>query len=764
MPVQHSPVLTRKKSSALPPGHAENREERRASDSSHPQLERSQVSEGGCEAATGGSGDRKLDQGTGEQVGEADTSTEECSNQGMEKANSMSKPIGKLDESVFQPFGGGSVGSVSSGSLSRSPSDTSCEGAICNGGPNKTCGIPVKADDLGVQCDMCDAWFHYACQNIPKPAQKAIDKYPAIITWLCPCCKPLLKGRKVITPSQLNESLDIKFGQLEKSLQLHIGLVSSSIETKEKLIEVPADKDLINVSPSQLRDSLDEKFRELDKTLQGHMELVSSSIQVQETKIEEQAAKFETSLRRYEKHASDQLKTIDQSIQQQKASYADAVKGSCNEVAKAVQSQIASLPTSFNEGNSKAVTDLSRALDDHLDRERRKANVVVHNLPEQEGGSLQERSDRDASLFSSMIKDVMKIHATPSRSFRVGKKQKDRPRLLIITLGNPAVKQDILRNAPLLRNSSGFGNIYLSPDLTQKEREASKKLREELASRKRAGETNIIIRGGRIVQVTARESSTRTPSSVPMGNGDEQSTRLPPRQAVGSKQDDGVSAKSLQRSGAPAILCSGGRGNPSHQGGSQGLPSQEENHLSGEKTSDDSPTNNVQDNGAPAILGSGGRGQPPRPQCLSTEIREGDTPTIPSGGIGGKPAQPQADRPTEPVQKTGAPAILCSGGRGQPTQQISGPSTCDVPPTVLGSGSGGQPDQAINDSPAVPIHENGDPAILSSGGGGPPSQHQRSGKGVGNVPPTVLTGGSGGKPAQPCSPLGDLMAGAPKQI
>ena len=172
----------------------------------------------------------------------------------------------------------------------------------------------------------------------------------------------------------------------------------------------------------------------------------------QETVIQDQVSRAENSMKMCEKYAKDQVRAIEHSVQQQKASYADTVKSTCCEVAKVVKSQIVSIPKPNHEYGQKTAQDLSKVLDDHLDKERRKANLVIHNLPEQQGSSLTERSEKDVAAFSTMIKDVMKLHVTSSKSFRVGKRQ-DRPRLLIITLDNPACKQDILRYATRLRNS-----------------------------------------------------------------------------------------------------------------------------------------------------------------------------------------------------------------------------------------------------------------------------------------------------------------------
>ena len=75
----------------------------------------------------------------------------------------------------------------------------------------------------------------------------------------------------------------------------------------------------------------------------------------------------------------------------------------------------------------------------------------------------------------------------------------NKPRLLRVEIGDLAAKREILRNATKLRASSKWSNVYVSPDLTLKEREQSKQLREELRARKASGEKDLYIKFGRIV-------------------------------------------------------------------------------------------------------------------------------------------------------------------------------------------------------------------------------------------------------------------------
>jgi len=68
-------------------------------------------------------------------------------------------------------------------------------------------------------------------------------------------------------------------------------------------------------------------------------------------------------------------------------------------------------------------------------------------------------------------------------------------------------------HARKLHKIEEFRNVYVNPDLTQKERIAQKELRQELAQQKAAGEKDIYIRKGPIVHKSSKE--TNLPSVVP---------------------------------------------------------------------------------------------------------------------------------------------------------------------------------------------------------------------------------------------------------
>ena len=80
------------------------------------------------------------------------------------------------------------VGTVVSPTLMRcSPGQNS---TVCLGGPgNDTCGLEVKKDHQGIECDICGMWYHIVCQKMSKTAYNALSKHYAILAFICDRCR-----------------------------------------------------------------------------------------------------------------------------------------------------------------------------------------------------------------------------------------------------------------------------------------------------------------------------------------------------------------------------------------------------------------------------------------------------------------------------------------------------------------------------------------------------------------------------------------------
>lgn len=184
------------------------------------------------------------------------------------------------------------------------------------------------------------------------------------------------------------------------------------------------------------------------------------------------------------------------------SSYAEIVKGSLEGAVTSLTSKIEALPRQDphpqkTQSHHKEIVDI---FEDHNDREKRKLNVVVYNLPEAEGSNYNERMMKDCDTLKKLVRAELNLDITVSRTFRPGKFVENSQRLMVASLATEEEKWDLLRAAPKLRFSKKYTKLYINPDKTRKEREADKVLRQELFQRKREGETNLVIRKGQIQQ------------------------------------------------------------------------------------------------------------------------------------------------------------------------------------------------------------------------------------------------------------------------
>jgi len=164
-----------------------------------------------------------------------------------------------------------------------------------------------------------------------------------------------------------------------------------------------------------------------------------------------------------------------------------------------------------------------KLLDEHADKERRRGNVIIHNIPESEKSTLAERSKEDLDTVNNIITDKLDVEgALIIKTIRLGgrgQNKNNKPRLIMATLESPARRRIVLAAANNLRFMDDLQyRIYINPDLNPKEREEGRKQREdlknELTKRKENGENDIKIRGNRIVNRKKKPQTTEENSET----------------------------------------------------------------------------------------------------------------------------------------------------------------------------------------------------------------------------------------------------------
>ena len=135
--------------------------------------------------------------------------------------------------------------------------------------------------------------------------------------------------------------------------------------------------------------------------------------------------------------------------------------------------------------------------------EMKKTNIVYFNVPESNDESLSDRVKFDYEKLKEIHEEDMIKHTDIQNIFRVGKKQENLDRPLIVRFKSVEIKNEVLKQTAdlKLRWNNEMRRIYASIDRTEKQRKEHSKLVKELKDRKEAGEVNLGIRDEKIVQI-----------------------------------------------------------------------------------------------------------------------------------------------------------------------------------------------------------------------------------------------------------------------
>ena len=137
-----------------------------------------------------------------------------------------------------------------------------------------------------------------------------------------------------------------------------------------------------------------------------------------------------------------------------------------------------------------AIVDANKlSLNEMDNRMSRMNNIVIRGLPE-ENGTITEREVKDKSIVSEVF-NVLKVNTDMFEVRRLGKPNKNRPRLLRVSLSSICTKMEVLRKSKSLKHSR-FQEIFIQPDLTPFQQAIEQSLRKELKERREKGE-NVVI-------------------------------------------------------------------------------------------------------------------------------------------------------------------------------------------------------------------------------------------------------------------------------
>ena len=111
-----------------------------------------------------------------------------------------------------------------------------------------------------------------------------------------------------------------------------------------------------------------------------------------------------------------------------------------------------------------------------LEIERRQGNLIFHGVKE------EDNDDGVRHLIEEILGSGLNLD--PNRHIeevcRIGKRASDKIRPVCIKTKSKERKAEILQRAKQLKNHVSFKRVFITPDLTRKQQEADKKVRDKL--------------------------------------------------------------------------------------------------------------------------------------------------------------------------------------------------------------------------------------------------------------------------------------------
>ena len=162
-----------------------------------------------------------------------------------------------------------------------------------------------------------------------------------------------------------------------------------------------------------------------------------------------------------------------------------------------------SVESKFNDKVKVVKEDVAEA----LEVEKRKHNIVFHGIKETVVPLESVASgDLDKSPDQEMVEELLRVglRLDASRHIeevqRIGRYQNGKTRPLRVKVKTLEARNEILRRAKDLKGTSEFKNVFIAPDLTRKQQEIDKDLRDKVKQFRQDGHNNVKIKQGKVIK------------------------------------------------------------------------------------------------------------------------------------------------------------------------------------------------------------------------------------------------------------------------
>jgi len=349
------------------------------------------------------------------------------------------------------------------------------------------CSKTVADKDMGIECELCAVWHHAGCVDISVEVYRALSKIKEA-HWFCKKCNEsamiMLK-----TVGKLEERVNrIEERQIKTETEIDVKIQAVTEEMKTIKADIQGQSRELELIKMELKNEVKVELAHKSQDLlvmKQEMQNLAVTIGSVEGEIKEEIHEVKTK------------------------SLADIMKEEMEKSLGNMASEIQTVKSNLHETKEEA--------EEQRDKERRRNNIIIYNIPESSADRADGRTKDDISFCLRMFNNVLQAGVSDedlAQVFRLGRRDDNAtsPRPLLIQLVSYAQKNIIMESLYKLKHAEQqFKSVVVTHDLTKTERDQCKRMVNEAKDKEaqdQSGEYIFRVRGPpgnlRIVRIRRR--------------------------------------------------------------------------------------------------------------------------------------------------------------------------------------------------------------------------------------------------------------------
>lgn len=332
------------------------------------------------------------------------------------------------------------------------------------------CKSTVEDVEKGVQCELCESWFHCKCEGLQDDTYRLMKQDK--IHFYCGRCDKAA-GRLLKNVSNLMKRQDKLEDEIKKNnenIRILTDTFSEEAKTQaEKLKKLDKTAEDMKKETARISQELEKSIEDLKKNLMKiKVEHQSEFKKLNEEMIDVKKVQEEMN---FEKQIEQLTQAFVKDTQ-----WSDIVK---KEVDSKIENVSAELST------IQKMVDITKGLaEEEKEKEARSKNIIIYRVPESQETSFEGRQKQDKEVVLDLLRELIDKDFEESeiqKTFRLGKitgYHQNRHRPILVQFVNKMTKNYLMNNLYYIRKTS-YKDVVISHDMTLKERDQCKQLVEE---------------------------------------------------------------------------------------------------------------------------------------------------------------------------------------------------------------------------------------------------------------------------------------------